>query len=156
MFRIFVLIALVLALTLPVQAQLNKDCIFYPELEDYGFDNVVLMLQFVRFNDDGEYEAFTNVFRPHPNKYGDWDWAFVGFNIATERNSTVELEVYELEREGPHGDYIYRDYVRPELCHWARYQYQGVPISVPNDSLLPLIDIVDEVRSIGSAEVSDE
>ena len=154
MFRIFALAAIALALALPVQAQLNEDCIFYPELEDYGFGYVQLMLQFARFDDNGEPETFTSTFIPRPNKYGDWDWAFVLFNIANEEGV---VELFELEREGPHsGDHIYRDYVRPELCHWARYQYKGTTISLPDEAINAITLAIDEVRSFGSAEMSNE
>ena len=154
MFRIFTLA--VIALALPVQAQLNEDCIFYPELEDYGFGYVTLMLQFARFNDNGELEFFTSSFIPRPDKYGGWDWAFVQFNIANEVGTSVEI--FELEREGPHsGDFIYRDHVRPELCHWARYQYKGTTISFPVDAINDIAShVVDGVSSFGSAEMSNE
>lgn len=130
MFRFFMLTAIVLAMTLPTAAQLNRDCVLPEALRDYPVNaHPAIDVSFRMLLGD---VLFVGVFRPHfnPSSYhaSSVTWEFADVNVhevsAGELRASEGRTLFEPQREVRNGsalDWLYEGYLRLELCNYARY-----------------------------------
>lgn len=138
MFRIFILTAIVLAMTLPAAAQFNRDCGLpeglhdYPASEPPRVDVIFRMLI-------GDL-VFWGKFQPHfsHSRSGvttTWEFASVDFYERSADGSYSDWQnLFEPQRAVENGWYLselYSDYFRLEFCNYLRYV--GFDDSEPDD-----------------------
>lgn len=120
MFRFFMLTAIVLAMTLPTAAQINRDCVFPERLHDFVSDGAIVTVALVfEFYDTDR--AFISYFAPRLNENGYIShWEFHSVNTTSEDGELTTFFEPQRKVDGVYLTDLYEENFRLEFCHYAR------------------------------------